>query len=428
MEKPKRVLMLIENLSFPMDRRMYQQALALQNNGYQVAVICPKGQNADRSPFEVVDDISVYRYDMHFEAKSGLGYLIEYSWAMLRTFLLMWRCLFKNGFDIVHVANPPDLFFAIAAPFKLMGKTFVYDQHDLCPEVYEAKFNQRDLVHTVLLWLEKLSYRMADLVISPNLSYREIALTRGNVPSEKIEVVRSAPDLHRFHHVEPQPQLKRGALYLVAYLGVMGRQDGVDRALHAASHLIKTLGRSDVRFVFIGNGECWNELQRLAVELELTQRVEFTGRIPDSEVLAYLSTADICVAPDPPSRLNDLSTMNKILEYMACRKPIVSFDLTEARRSAADAALFVKEDDPACFAGAILQLLNDGELRARMGEAGFERIARQLSWEHSKANLIEAYRRISRQASTIEVSPRRVGPRTLKPENPTIAETQTNQR
>jgi len=428
MEKPKQVLMLIENLSFPMDRRMYQQALALQNSGYQVTVICPKGQNTDRAPFDVVDNIRVYRYEMRFEANSGLGYLIEYSWAMLRTFLLMWRCYFQNGFDIVHVANPPDLFFAIAAPFKLKGKKFIFDQHDLCPEVYEAKFNRRDLVHKVLLGLEKLSYRMADLVISPNLSYREIALRRGNVPLEKIEVVRSAPDLHRFHHVEPQAQLKRGASYLVAYLGVMGRQDGVDRALHAASHLIKTLGRSDVRFVFIGNGECRAELQRLAVELELTQSVEFTGRIPDSEVLAYLSTADICVAPDPPSRLNDLSTMNKILEYMACRKPIVSFDLTEARRSAGDAALFVEEDDPASFAGAILQLLNDGELRARMGEVGFERIAGPLSWEHSKKNLIEAYRRISRPASTSEASPRRMASRTLKPENPTIAETQINQR
>ena len=420
--------MLIENLSFPMDRRMYQQALALQDSGYQVAVICPKGQNTDRDPFEVVDDIGVYRYEQHVEANSGLGYLLEYSWAMLCTFFLMWRCLIKNGFDIVHVANPPDLFFAIAAPFKLLGKKFVYDQHDLCPEIYEAKFNRRDFLYTVLLWLERLSYRMADLVISPNLSYRDIALTRGNVPSEKIEVVRSAPDLHRFHHVEPQPQLKRGASYLVAYLGVMGRQDGVDRALHAASHLIKTLGRRDVRFVFIGNGECWNELQRLAAELELTQSVEFTGRIPDSEVLAYLSTADICVAPDPPSRLNDLSTMNKILEYMACRKPIVSFDLTEARRSAAGAALFVKKDDPASFAGAILRLLNDGELRARMGEVGFERIAGQLSWDHSKANLVEAYRGISRQAfnTDVPVSARRVGRRSQKPENPSTAETQIN--
>jgi glycosyltransferase involved in cell wall biosynthesis len=210
----------------------------------------------------------------------------------------------------------------------------------------------------------------------------------------------------------------------------MGRQDGVDRALHAASHLIKTLGRRDVRFVFIGNGECWIELQRLASELDLTQNVEFPGRIPDSEVLAYLSTADVCVAPDPPSRLNDLSTMNKILEYMACRKPIVSFDLIEARRSAEDAAIFVKEDDPASFACAILRLLNDGELRAQMGEVGFQRIAGQLSWEHSKANLIAAYSRISRQGSPTEipVPVSRVGLRNLKPENPSIAETRINQR
>jgi glycosyltransferase involved in cell wall biosynthesis len=427
MEKPKRVLMLIENLSFPMDRRMYQQALALQNDGYQVSVICPKGQNTDRTPFEIVDHICVYRYELHFEANSGLGYLLEYGWAMLRTVGLMWRCLIRAGFDIVHVANPPDLFFAVAAPFKLMGKKFVYDQHDLCPEVYEAKFGRRDRIYTVLLWLEKLSYRMADLVISPNLSYREIALTRGSVPSGKVEVVRSAPDLDRFHGVEPQPQLKKSASYLIAYLGVMGRQDGVDRALHAASHLIKTLGRRDVRFVFIGNGECWNELQELAAELELTPYVEFTGRIPDAEVLAYLSTADICVAPDPPSRLNDLSTMNKILEYMACRKPIVSFYLTEARRSAADAALFVEKDDPACFAGAILRLMNDSELRAQMGEFGFERVAGQLSWEHSKANLIAAYRRISRQAFTT-IPAQRADPRALKPKHSSIAETQINQR
>jgi glycosyltransferase involved in cell wall biosynthesis len=421
--KRKRVLMLIENLSFPMDRRMYQQALTLQTNGYQVSVICPKGLNADRASFEIVDDIHVYRYDLRFEANSGLGYLVEYSWAMLRTFLLMLRCLIDKGFDIVHVANPPDLFFAIAAPFKLLGKKFVYDQHDLCPEVYEAKFNRRNFIYRSLLWLERLSYRTADLVISPNLSYREIALTRGNVPSEKITVVRSAPDLDRFHHVDPQPQLKRGASYLVAYLGVMGRQDGVDRALHAASHLIKTLGRRDVRFVFIGKGECWNELQRLAAQLEITENVEFPGRIPDSEVLAYLSTSDVCVAPDPPSRLNDLSTMNKILEYMACRKPMVSFDLAEARQSAGDAALYVREDDPASFAVAILRLLNDGDLRSQMGEVGFQRIATQLSWEHSKANLLEAYRRISRQAFT--TSARQVP--TLESENPGPAETSINQ-
>ena len=231
-------------------------------------------------------------------------------------------------------------------------------------------------------------------MIAPNVSFCDLAASRGRIPAQKLCIVRSGPDLRSFHQVAPQPQLKRGFSYLVAYLGVMGRQDGVDRVLHAARYLIKELGRRDVVFVCIGKGECWDELRELAKQLDIAEHVDFPGRIQDAEVLAYLSTADVCLAPDPPLRLNDLSTMNKILEYMACRKPIVSFDLTESRRSAEDAAIYVEKDDPALFAQAIERLLDDEAARVRMGELGFARIAGQLSWEHSKANLLEAYSRI----------------------------------
>lgn len=402
-----RVLMLIENLSFPMDRRMYQQAQALRGNGYQVSVICPKGENVDRRPFEIVDDIRVYRYRLPMEAKGVWAYFGEYGGAMLWTFFLMWRILFKDGFDIVHAANPPDLFFTVVFPFKLLGKKFVFDQHDLCPELYEAKYGRQGFAYTLSVWLERLSYRMADLVISPNVSYRDIALSRGGVPARKLCIVRSGPDLRRFHQVAPQSDLKRGFRYLVAYLGVMGQQDGVDRILYTASYLIRGLGRRDVSFVCIGKGVCWEELRQLARDLDLAECVEFPGRISDAEVLAYLSTADVCLAPDPPSRLNDLSTMNKILEYMACRKPVVSFDLTEARRSAAGAALYVEKDDPVLFACAIDRLLKDQELRVRMGELGFERISGQVSWERSKAQLLEGYSRICPSPPTISEAPPR---------------------
>ena len=386
--------MLIENLSFPMDRRMRQEALALRDAGYEVTVICPRGDNQDREKFVVYQGIRVYRYSLYWQASRGLGYLLEYSWAMLCTFALMLWVSAKHGTDYLHAANPPDLFFLLCLPFTWFGAKFVYDQHDLCPETYETKFQRQDWLYRLLLRLERQSYKTASLVIAPNQSFFEVARKRGRVPVEKLAIVRSGPDLRTFRRAEPRPELKKGYRYMVAYLGVMSVQDGVDRVVRAAYHLGKIREREDVLFALIGKGDCWERLQELAGSLGLNGSMHFTGRIPDAELLSYLSTADVCVAPDPPIPLNHMSTMNKIMEYMACGKPIVSFDLLESRRSAQDAAVYVEEDDAESLAKAIDALLADSELRQRLGEYGYERVNSTLDWSHSARALVQAYSRL----------------------------------
>jgi glycosyltransferase involved in cell wall biosynthesis len=392
--KNRRVLILIENLSFPMDRRMRQEAGALRDAGYEVTVISPKGELGERATFEIADGVRVYRYPLYWEGKNGFTYLLEYGWALVCTLTLTLWVAVRHGVDIVHAANPPDLLFLVAWPLKLLGKKFVYDQHDLCPELCEAKFGNRGLFYRLILFLEKLSYRSGDLVITTNQSYYEIAEKRGRVCPQKLCIVRSGPDLQRFISMEPQPELKEGFPFLIVYLGVMAKQDGVDRVVRVAHELRYGRSRGDILFVAIGRGECWQELKRLAKELGVDPLIRFPGRIPDANLLAYLSTADICLAPDPPVRMNQLSTMNKVLEYMACKRPIVSFDLIESRRSAGAAAVYVQDDDIKFFADAIEALLADPVRRLALGELGYRRVTNELSWKRSEEALLEAYARL----------------------------------
>jgi glycosyltransferase involved in cell wall biosynthesis len=391
---PHRVLMLIENLSFPLDRRMRQEALALRSAGYEVSVICPRGDNQDREGFAWYEGIRVYRYPLFWQASGSAGYLLEYGWAMACTLALMLWIFVRHGFDVVHAANPPDLFCLLCWPFTCLGKKFVYDQHDLCPETYESKFHRKDWLYRVLGWLERRSYKSASLVIATNRSFFETAVTRGKVPAEKLTIVRSGPDLQHFVRGAPDPALRKGYSYMVAYLGVMSLQDGVDRVVRAAHQLQSVRGKDDVLFTLIGKGDKWEELKALACSLGLNGSIQFTGRIPDADLLAYLSTADVCLAPDPPIPLNHMSTMNKIMEYMACGRPIVSFDLVESRRSAEQAAVYVADDDPAAMAAAINRLLEDPDQRRQMGEYGYERVCKELSWDHSARCLVEAYSRL----------------------------------
>jgi glycosyltransferase involved in cell wall biosynthesis len=390
-----KVLMLIENGSFPFDRRMRHLAEALRDGGYQVSVICPKGQDRDRSTMEVVDGIRVYRYPMPFHASRKLGYLLEYSWALFclgALSLLVWM---RDGIDIIHTANPPDIMFLVAWPYKLLGKKFVYDQHDLCPELYHSKFERQDRAYRTLLFLEKRSYRAADLVISTNQSYRDVARDRGGIADERSAIVRNGVDIQRFHRKIPRPELKRGFSYMAAYLGIMGKQDGVDRVIQAAHHIVHTFGRKDVMFVLIGKGECWLELQRLSKELQVADFVQFLGFVSDELLIDYLSTADVCLAPDPPDRMNQLSTMTKIMEYMACQRPIVSFDLLETRRSAGEAALYVEKEDTELFARAVLELLGDRARREKMGEIGLQRSVQLVGLDRQRRALLEGYARVS---------------------------------
>lgn len=392
--KTRRVLMLVENLSFPWDRRMRHLATALRQGGYEVRVICPKGETLDTLSFESIFGVSVYRYPIFFQASGPRGYIIEYSWAFLCTLFLSIFIWIRHGFDIIHSANPPDMFFLLAWPFKLLGKKFVFDEHDVSPELYEAKFQRRDGLYRTLVMMEKLSYRTADLIIATNQSYCEIARERGSVPAEKLAIVRNGVDLSYCRLTNPRPELKVRFPYMAVYLGVMGTQDGVDRVLRAAHYVVHVLRRHDVVFVLIGKGECWNQLQQLAKELNINEFVRFVGRISDELLFEYLSTADVCLAPDPPDLMNQLSTMTKILEYMAFQRPIVSFDLLETRRSAADAAVYVKGDDPDMFGRTICELLDDTSRREQMGQVGLHRSIHIIGWDKSREALLEAYSRL----------------------------------
>lgn len=389
------VLMLVENNSYPWDRRVLHETQALHQAGYRMTVICPKGDSIDQTAWrEVVDGVTVYRYPLLCDSRGKAGYCLEYLWSFICTFVLSVVVWCRSGLDIIHSANPPDMFFAIALPLKLFGKQYVFDEHDLCPELYESKFERKGWVYRALLALERRSYRTADLVISTNQSYRDIARERGGVTDQRSAIVRNGVDVAEWHRKTPRPDLKVGFTYMALYLGVMGKQDGVDRVVRAAQHIVYDLGRRNIVFILVGKGECWSELRELSEELKVDEFVRFVGRISDELLIDYLSTSDVCLAPDPPNGLNKLSTMTKIMEYMACENPIVSFDLPETRRSAGDSAVYVDGDDPRMFGAAIIELLEDEPRRARMKQIALERSIQVVGLDQSRQALLEAYTRL----------------------------------
>lgn len=389
---PPHVLILVENLSVPFDRRVWQESRALTEAGYRVSVICPAGTRRDTESFAEIDGVHIHRYPLRAATGGPLGYVREYGAAMWHTMRLARRVHRGTRVDVVHACNPPDLLLLAALPMKLRGARMVFDHHDLVPELFESRFGGRGPLYRVSRLFERITFALANVVISTNESYRQVAIDRGGKDPGHVHVVRSAPDLSRFVPVEPRPELKRGKDHLLCYLGVMGPQDGVDYALRALVHLRDDLDRDDVHAVFVGSGDAHDDLVRLAGELGLDDIVEFTGRVPDQAVQEYLSTADVCLAPDPKNPLNDVSTMNKIVEYMAMGRPLVSFDLREARVSAGDAALYAEPNDERRFAELIVELLDDPERRARMGALGRRRVEESLSWDTSRRNLLEAYR------------------------------------
>ena len=390
MSAPRRVLILIENLPAPFDRRVWQEACTLRDAGYVVSIICPTGKGCEKRK-ELLEDIALYRYRLPVEAAGAAGYLLEYGIALFWTFILSLRVLATRGFDVIHACNPPDLFFLLGGFYKLFGKKFVFDHHDLNPELYEAKFARRDFFYRLLLRLEQWTFRTADVAIATNESYRQIALERGAMDPRRVFVVRSGPSLERLKIQPPDEKLKRGRRYLVGYVGVMGRQEGIDLLLQAVRHVVFDRGRADVHFALVGGGTSLEEMKALAQELHIAQYVTFTGRVPDAELLAVLNTADVCVNPDRAGAMNDKSTMNKILEYMALAKPVVQFDLTEGRRSAGEASLYAQPDDPADLAAKLLELIDDPARRASMGRDGRARIERELEWRHQAPRLLAAY-------------------------------------
>jgi glycosyltransferase involved in cell wall biosynthesis len=377
-------------MSVPADVRVWSECLAVKEAGFRVTVICPVGQTRDRSRFEVVDGVTIHRFQVVAATGGIRGYLAEYAVAFWRIRRLARSLARRHHFTVVHAANPPD-FLLIATRFlKRRGASFIFDQHDLVPELYAARFGtRRRALYGLTRALERYSLGLADVVVVPNGSYRRVALTRGRRDPKDVFIVRNAPNPEVFRPVAPDPSLKRGKKHLVAYVGTMNAQDGVDQAIRALGLL--RADRGDWHAIFAGDGDAVSSARQLAETLGIAQSVEFPGRLERAEVVRLLSTADVCLSPEPASPLNDLSTFIKIAEYMAMERPLVAFDLPESRVTAGEAALYAPPGDLETFAGRIGELLDDPGRRAAMGRSGRARILDEFSWEHSKPQLLSAY-------------------------------------
>ena len=388
----RRVLIIVENLPLPFDRRVWQEARALRDAGAIVRIISPMGKGYT-APYEEIEGIHIYRHPLPVEADSPGGYLKEYAaalWAEAGLAFKIWR---RHGLDIVHACNPPDLIFLVALPFRLLGTKFIFDHHDINPELYEAKFGRRDLFWRLLRVFERLTFLCAHVSIATNESYRRIAIERGGMAAENVFVVRSGPDLTRFSARPAEAGLRNGRTFLVGYVGVMGDQEGIDLLLQSVAELVHGRGRTDIQFCLVGSGPSLAALQAMAAELNVAAYVSFLGRAPDETLLTVLSSADVCVNPDRVNPMNDKSTMNKIIEYMSLGKPIVQFDVVEGRFSAGDASLYARPNDPIDFATKVEQLLADPASRSEMGRRGRSRVEAVLAWRHQVPALIAAYRR-----------------------------------
>ncbi len=387
------VLIVVENLPVPFDRRVWMECRALAQAGYEVSVISPKGKGAE-SEREVLEGIHVYRHDMPLEADSPAGYVREYSAALWAEWRLARRVLRERGFQVIQVCNPPDLLFIPALWFKaLHGTRLIFDHHDISPELYEAKYQRRDAFYHLLRLAERLTFAAADVVIATNESYRAIAMSRGRKRPEDVIVVRNGPDLSRFVETAAEPAYRRGRRYLVGYVGTMGEQEGIDYLLRAVRIIVHDMGRDDISFCIIGGGPAVEGLRRLSAELGVSDHVEFPGRVSDEELLARLSTCDVCVNPDPKTPFNDASTMTKIMDYMALGKASVQFDLVEGRRSAQEASAYATGDDEAELARLMVELLDDVARRGEMGRIGRARMEDALEWRRQIPSLLAAYAR-----------------------------------
>lgn len=391
-DKKRRVLIIVENLPVPFDSRVWKEALALQGHGYDVTVLCPQGKGYKKN-YELLEGVHIYRHPMPREGNSAFGYIVEYGSALLWEALFSWWIFFARGFDVIQGCNPPDTIFLVAWMFRLFGVRYIFDHHDANPELYHSKYERKDFLYKAQVFLERLTYRSSIVVMATNESYRNLAITRGGIAPEDVFVVRNGPDLETFRLVPADPSLKYGRKFLVGYVGTMSIQEGLDILVEVADH-IRSMGRTDVHFTCVGGGPGLAGLRQMVKDKHLEDVVDFTGRVPDEHLLRVLSTADVCVNPDKPCEMNDISTMIKIAEYMALGKPIVQFDLKEGRVTAGDASLYSDGQDlVGDFAAKILWLLDHPEVRERMGKIGRERVESQLSWDHSEGHLFAAYER-----------------------------------
>lgn len=402
--KTASVLIIVENLTVPLDRRVWQEARTLRDAGHTVSVICPVGGKYTQ-PYEVLEGIHVFRHPMLLEADGALGYLIEYSWALAWEFALSIKAHFKVGFDVVQACNPPDLLFVVAGFWKyLFGKRFVFDHHDLNPELYEAKFGKRGFFHKLLTVLERCTFKVADASIATNDTFRQIAMERGGMNADQVFVVRSIPDVSRFKRIAPNTVLRNGKKHVIGYVGIMGAQDGVDLLVEAMDDIVNVQNRKDVGCVIVGSGTELTSLKALVSAKGLHDYVTFTGFLAGQSLLAALSSFDVGVIPDPKNTYNDKISMNKAFEYMTLGIPFVQFDLVEGRKIAGDAALYAADNSPQDLARKIEQLCDDADLAASLAAEGRMRAAALLRWEEEACQLLSAYDAVLRLDAVQEQS------------------------
>lgn len=389
----RRVLIIVENLSVPFDQRVWRECLALIERGFQVSVISPKGVNRDLKNRERIAGVSIYRYSGYQSRGGFVSYLVEYLIALLMSACLSVVVFFREGFDVVQICNPPDLLVLVALPFRLFGKKIIFDQHDLSPEIYEMHSSgmKQRIVIPLLHFFEKLTYACSDVVMVVNEECRKIAVGRGGRNPADVFIVRNAPHAESFERTKPDPSLKHGARYLLSYVGMMGPQDGIDVMLRGIKLLTTEHGRNDFHVLIMGSGTALDAMTQYARDLGLNGRVTFTGRVDYDMVMQGIASADVCLCPDPKTPFNDKCSLVKVVEYMSQGRPLVAFDLDEVRNSAGDAALYAQANDEKDFARKISGLLDAPDVRAAMGQIGRERVAKSLTWEHSKETFYAAY-------------------------------------
>ena len=393
----RKVLIIVENLPVPFDTRVWQEATTLAENGYLVSVICPKGKGYD-ADYEYLNGVHVHRHDLPPEGNGALGYAREYFCALREELRLAKRIYKERGFHVIHGCNPPDDIYMVARRFKKKGVDYVFDHHDICPELFEAKFGKASgLLYKSQLWLERQTYKHCAFAFVTNESYKQIAISRGGMKEDKVFVLRSGPKLERLKITPAKSEIKRGRQFMVGYVGVIGQQEGIEYLLKAAKYIKEELHRDDIFWGVVGGGPHLEALRKQSNEMGLDDILEFTGRVSDEVLLDYLNTADVCVNSDEYNAMNDKSTMNKILEYMALGKPIVQFDLTEGRFSAQEASLYAEPNNAIDMADKIIQLLDNPAKRKEMSEYGRQRIVNELSWEHTSRALLEGYDKYFKQ-------------------------------
>ena len=393
MTMDRKILIIVENLPVPFDTRVWQEATTLVENGYVVSVICPKGKGYDKE-YEYINGVHIYRHGLPTEGNGALGYAREYYVALREEYRLAKKVYKERGFHVIHGCNPPDDIYMVAKKFRKYGVDYVFDHHDICPELFEAKFGKKSgLLYKSQLWLEANTYKNCKFAFVTNESYKKIAIERGGMKPEDVFVLRSGPKLERLKIQAPNEKIKGGRKFMVGYLGVIGQQEGIEYMLQAADYIRHTVKRDNIFWGIVGGGPHLDAMREMCKKMGLDDIVEFTGRVPDDKMLEYLNTADVCVNSDKYNSMNDKSTMNKVLEYMALGKPIVQFELTEGRYSAREASLYAEPNNAQDMAVKILELLDNPEMRRKMSEYGRSRIIKELSWEHTSKVLLNGYDR-----------------------------------